>query len=73
MSANANSTFIFPISFKHAFGIGGICTGNSNNDNSNVISYYNENYTSVFIRGTYSSGSTKGFQNNPSKIVVIGY
>ena len=69
---HGNATLTFPISFSRGYAIGGLCAGNTDNSNSNVLSMYSETLTSIFIRGTYSAGQYSGYQNNGCRLIIIG-
>lgn len=69
---HGNATLTFPISFSTGYAIGGLCGGNRNDYNSNVISILDETLTSIFIRGTYSVNQYGGYQNNGCRLIIIG-
>ena len=74
MTGNANNLFIFPIAFTNAYGMGGLCEGVTDAANSNVLSLLEQTLSQVYIRGTYCTyNGAIGYQNNYSRIIILGY
>jgi hypothetical protein len=53
--------------------LAGLTTANRDNDNSNVSGFFDATLTQAFVRGTFASGPNKGYQNNYSRLVIVGF